>query len=226
MIGVAVPVKDLRNAKRRLLPVLEPAERVALARAMLRDVLRALAAAGLDVVWVVTRDAAVMATARALGAEILAEAGNEGHTAAVAHAQAHAARQGLRVFATIPGDVPCVTPDEVRALVQAAAPSPSAVFAPSRSGLGTNGAALSPSTVMPLTFGEPSFENHLAAARHLGVAPRVLDLPRLGLDIDARDDLRALLAEGADTESGRLLAAWSMAARLGLDRSVGARSVS
>ena len=128
----------------------------------------------------------------------------------MAHAQAHAARQGLRVFATIPGDVPCVTPDEVRALVRAAASSPSAVFAPSRSGLGTNGVALSPPAVMPLTFGEPSFEQHLAAARRRGLTPRVLDLPGLGLDIDARDDLGALLAEGAETESGRLLAGWSI----------------
>ncbi len=212
--GVAVPVKDLVNAKQRLLHVLAPTERADLARAMLRDVLRALIAAGLDVLWVVTRDAAVTAIARSLGAEVLGEAVNAGHTAAVAHAQAHAARRGLRVFATIPGDVPCVTPDEIRALVAAAAAAPSAVFAPSRSGLGTNGVALSPPAVMPLTFGEPSFENHLSAARRRGLVPQVLDLPRLGLDVDARDDLRALLAEGPDTESGRLLAAWSMADRL------------
>jgi 2-phospho-L-lactate guanylyltransferase len=226
VIGVAVPVKDLLNAKQRLLPVLEPVERANLARAMLRDVLRALAGAGLDVVWVVTRDASAIATARMLGAEILAEAVNAGHTAAVAHAQAHAARQGLRVFATIPGDVPCITPDEARALVRAAASSPSAVFAPSRSGLGTNGVALSPPAVMPLAFGEPSFEKHLDVARRRGLTPRVVDLPGLGLDIDACDDLGALLAEGAGTESGRLLAAWSIADRLGLDRPSSARRVS
>jgi 2-phospho-L-lactate guanylyltransferase len=226
VIGVAVPVKDLVNAKQRLLPVLEPAQRADLARAMLRDVLRALTGAELDVVWVVTRDAAVIATARALGADILAEAVNEGHTAAVAYAQAHAARQGLRVFATIPGDVPCVTPDEARALVQAAASSPSAVFAPSRSGLGTNGVALSPPDAMPLTFGEPSFQNHLAAAGRRGLTPRVLDLPRLGLDVDTSEDLRALLAEGPATESGRLLAAWSLADRPALDRQVIMRRVS
>lgn len=223
MIGVAVPVKDLCNAKQRLVPVLDAAERADLARAMLRDVLGALVGARLDVVWVVTRDAAVMAIARALGAEVLAEAANEGHTAAVAHAQAQAARQGLRVFATIPGDVPCVTPDDARALVEAAGPAPGAVFAPSRSGLGTNGAALSPPAVMPLTFGEPSFDNHLAAARRLGLIPRVLDLPGLGLDVDAPDDLRALLDTGAGTESARLLARWSIAERLGLERPVGAR---
>jgi 2-phospho-L-lactate guanylyltransferase len=217
VIGVAVPVKDLVNAKQRLLPVLAPAERADLAGAMLRDVLGALARAGVGAVWVVTRDAAVVSIARSLGAEILAESSNQGHTAAVAHAQAHAAERGLRVFATVPGDVPCVTAAEIRALVAAAAPAPRAVFAPSRSGLGTNGVALSPPALMPLTFGEPSFANHLAAARRRGVVPQVLDLPGLGLDIDAREDLRALLAEGPETESGRLLAAWSIGARLRAD---------
>lgn len=221
----AVPVKDLDHAKQRLFPVLAPTERADLARAMLCDVLRALTAAGLDVVWVVTRDAAVMSIARALGAEILAEAVNEGHTAAVAHAQACATRQGLGVFATIPGDVPCVTPDEVRALVAAASPAPSAVFTPSRSGLGTNGVALSPPDAMALTFGEPSFANHLTAARRRGLVPRVLALPRLGLDVDDREDLLALLVEGRETESGRLLAAWPIADRLRSERPLAARRV-
>ena len=226
MTGVAVPVKDLVNAKQRLLPFLTSGQRADLARAMLRDVLRALAAARLDAVWVVTRDAAVIATARALGAEILGEATNEGHTAAVAHAQGHAARGGIRVFATIPGDVPCVTPQDIGALIDAAASAPTAVFAPSRSGLGTNGVALSPPHAMPLTFGEPSFQNHLEAARARGLAPVVLDLPRLGLDVDTGEDLRALLAEGPHTESGRLVAGWSLAERPDAGRALGAHRVS
>jgi 2-phospho-L-lactate guanylyltransferase len=216
VIVVAVPVKDLINAKQRLLSILGPTERAELARAMLRDVLQALTGARLDAVWVITRDPAVGATASGLGAEIVPEAANAGHTAAVAHAQSLAAKRGARIFATIPGDVPCVTAGEIRALVDAASLSPPrAVFAPSRSGLGTNGAALSPPLAMPLTFGEPSFENHLEAAARLGLAPRVLHLPRLGLDVDAPPDLRALLVEGSGTESGQLLATWSIADRLG-----------
>ena len=48
MIVAAVPVKDLVDAKQRLVRALEPAQRRALARAMLIDVLRALSGAGLD----------------------------------------------------------------------------------------------------------------------------------------------------------------------------------
>jgi 2-phospho-L-lactate guanylyltransferase len=90
---------------------------------------------------------------------------------------------------------------------------PAVVFAPSRSGLGTNGALVAPPAAMRLTFGEPSFDNHLAAARALGLEPRVVRLPGLGLDVDAPEDLAPLLAEGAATGSGRLLAGWRLAER-------------
>ncbi len=213
-IVAAVPVKDLAAAKQRLVGALAPAERVALARAMLRDVLRALAAAGLDAVWVVTRDAEVAAIAAGLGAEVLHEEDNRGHTAAVALAQARAAAAGAGAFLTVPGDVPCVGAGEVRALAAAVAGPPAVALVPSRSGRGTNGAALAPPGVMPLTFGEPSFDDHVATARRHGLEPRLLRLPGLALDVDGADDLWALLAAGGATESGRLLAGWGIADRL------------
>lgn len=210
----AIPVKDLVNAKQRLITVLTPAERMDLARAMLRDVLAALTSADLDAVWVVSGDAEVAAIARRAGAGVLSEDGNRGHTAAAALAQAEAARRRARLFVTVPGDVPCTTADELAALIAAAASEhPGAVFTPSRSGRGTNGAALAPPDVMPLVFGEPSFDNHLAAARARGLTPRVLPLPGLGLDVDELEDLRVLLRQGPNTESGRLVASWTVRLR-------------
>lgn len=211
MIVAAVPVKDLASAKQRLAAALSPARRAALARAMLRDVLRALTAAGLDAVWVVTADADAAALARAAGAEPVREAGPHGHTAAVALAQARALALGARTFITVPGDAPCLTADEVQALAAAAREGPAAAFAPSRSGLGTNGVALNPPGAVALRFGEPSFADHLAAARAAGIEPRVLTLPGLGLDIDDAADLARLAREGRHTESGRLLATWRAA---------------
>jgi 2-phospho-L-lactate guanylyltransferase len=215
MIVIAVPVKDLVNAKQRLMPVLTGPERMALARSMLADVLRALASARAGEVWVITRDAAVSAIAREGGARVVTEAENRGHTAAVSWAQETARAAGATGLATIPGDVPCVRPAEIEALVAAVAGADRAVaFAPSRSSLGTNGAAMTPPDLMPLRFGEPSFPDHLAAARARGLPLRTLDLPGLGLDIDDGDDLRALLAVGPATESARLLRSWSIAERL------------
>ena len=214
MIVAAVPVKDVVNAKQRLMRVLDGRERRELARAMLVDVLRALAGAALDHVWVVTREPEVAALARSLGAEPLAEPENRGHTAAVATAQAEAERQGATAFLTIPGDVPCVTAAEIRSLADAVPVAPAVALTPSRSGLGTNGVALAPPEVMRLRFGEPSFDNHLTAARALKLTPTIVTLPGLGLDVDAPDDLTALLAEGSATASGRLVAGWRIPERL------------
>src|SRR5262245_51853852 len=209
---VAIPVKDLINAKQRLVPALSPSERRELARAMLEDVLDAMVTARPGMVIVVTTDDEVQALARARGVACWIESANRGHTAAVAFAQREAATRGARRFLTIPGDVPCVTPDEVATLCRALE-GPGVVFVPSRSGRGTNAVLLDPPDTMPLTFGEPSFENHLAAARAAGLSPRVVHLPGIGLDIDAPDDLPVLLERGAATRSGRLLRGFPSATR-------------
>ena len=213
-ILVAVPVKDLDNAKQRLMPILTPDERRALAAAMLEDVLTALAAAALDPVCVVTKDAAVIALAGRHGVRCLTETANRGHTEAVALAKREAVRLGLRSFLTIPGDVPCVTAVEIDRLCAALDAGPGVAFVPSLSGFGTNAALLSPPDAMSLTFGEPSFGNHLEAARGRGLTPAVLPLPGLGLDIDAPEDLRLLLERGPGTRSGALLRRWDLPHRL------------
>lgn len=201
----AVPVKDLENAKQRLVPVLSPEERRALARTMLEDVLDALWEASLDRVLVVTRDPEVIALARQHHASVLEEPENRGHTEAVALAQRVAADRGAQRFLTIPGDVPQVTPQEIAALVAAASAGPGVVFVPSRSGFGTNGVLLSPPDLMRLKFGEPSFANHLIAARRGGLDPVILSLPGLSLDIDGPEDLRTLLENERKTRSRRLI---------------------
>lgn len=213
-VYAALPVKDLVNAKQRLAALLEPADRRALAAAMLEDVLDALHAVDGLALRIVTRDPEVLALAARRGVACLTEQANRGHTAAVAFAQDDAARVGAPGFLTVPGDVPCVSAAELRALLLAAEGQPGVVFVPSRSGFGTNAALLVPPTAMPLTFGEPSFANHLDAARARGLAPRVLALPGLGLDVDAPEDLRLLLERGASTRAGRLCLARGFAARL------------
>ena len=211
---VAVPVKDLANAKQRLIPFLSASERNDLARAMLEDVLDALIGAPLGEVLVVTRDPAVEALARRRGAGALGEDANRGHTEAVARAQRAALARGARRFLTIPGDVPCVTPDELLALADALGEAPGVAFVPSLSGFGTNAALLEPPDAMPLKFGEPSFDNHLVAARAAGLRPVVRRLPGIGLDIDAPEDLALLLERGPSTRSARLLASLDVPARL------------
>jgi len=202
----------------RLLETATVAERRALAHAMLEDVLRALTAALPGAVWVVTTDPEVVDLARARGASCLPEGANRGHTEAVAVGQRTACARGAARFLTVPGDVPCVTAAEIHAVTQALGAETGVVFVPSVSGFGTNAAFLAPPDVMPLKFGEPSFDNHLDAARQRGLTPKVLALPGLGLDVDAPEDLTRLLASGTVTRSAQLLRAWGFPGRLSSHR--------
>ena len=149
-----------------------------------------------------------MEVAERYGARCLVEPANRGHTEAVAFAQREALARGAARFLTIPGDVPCVTAEEI-ALVCGAAGA-GVTFVPSMSGFGTNGALLAPPDAMPLKFGEPSFDNHLLAARQRGLTPVIRELPGLGLDIDTPEDLLLLLARGAHTRSAALVSSWHL----------------
>ena len=215
MMAAVLPAKALSLAKERLASLFSPAERRALMSAMLGDVLASVTGArGIDLVLVVTREPELVALARGFGADICAEPHNLGHTGAVRWALDALRRRGARAMLTVPGDVPALTSAEVEAMVLASEPGRSVVFAPSRSGLGTNGVLLRPIDAMDLRFGEPSFPNHVAAAERAGLRARVLDLPGLGLDIDTPDDVRVLLDLGAGERTERVLRETGVAARL------------
>jgi 2-phospho-L-lactate guanylyltransferase (CobY/MobA/RfbA family) len=58
----------------------------------------------------------------------------------------------------------------------------------------------------------------LKAARAAGLMPRVLELPGIGLDVDAPDDLPVLLEQGPATRSARVLRGFLSGARSGETR--------
>jgi coenzyme F420-0:L-glutamate ligase/coenzyme F420-1:gamma-L-glutamate ligase len=200
-----VPAKDLGTAKQRLGEALAGPARARLASAMLEDVLTALAAAHLDRVLVVTPDAEAARLAERHGAAVIREPAGEGHTAAVQRGLDAVRAWGASLMLTVPGDLPCLTAAEVETILGAVTGRPAAVFVPSRNGLGTNAACLAPPDAVPLRFGEPSFADHLAAARTRGIEPVVLHLPGAGLDIDRPDDLGPLLVQGAHTRAAAVL---------------------
>jgi 2-phospho-L-lactate/phosphoenolpyruvate guanylyltransferase len=211
VIFAIVPAKDPKDAKARLSPLLEPEQRESLFLAMLGDVLAAVCTtSGLDGVFVVARQPELVRLARQFGADVCVEPGNFGHTQAVQLGVEYAVARGAKAMMTIPGDVPAVTPLELETMIAASESRGSAVFVPSRSGLGTNGVLLTPPDAMPLRFGEPSFPNHLETAERFGLHVRVVELPGLGLDIDTPDDLALLLSHPAGPRTRGVLDELSM----------------
>ncbi|RAI58707.1 2-phospho-L-lactate guanylyltransferase [Roseicella frigidaeris] len=189
-IWAILPVKEMQGSKQRLSPLLSPEERVALMRVMAGEVLDALCAArGLAGVAVVTLDAWTTAEAARRGARVITEGAREGHTGSVTAAARLLAAEGAAGVLTMPGDIPAVTPAEVEALVAAHGAAPAFTIAPSHDEMGSNGVVLSPPDAVPLRFGDDSYRPHLAAARAQGIAPRVVPLPGVAMDIDHPADL-------------------------------------
>ncbi len=201
-----VPVKDMTGAKQRLSPVLSAGERQGLYRAMLSDVLRALSSApSLDGIAMITKDAEAELMAAEYGATIIPESENGGQTAAVAHGIAELMAREVETIVQIPGDVPLVTPAEIEQVIAAHLPAPAMTIVPARDEQGSNCVICSPPDSVALSFGDNSFFPHLEAARRAGIAPTIVPLAGLGLDIDTAADLEALLARPADTVSHRFL---------------------
>ena len=218
-IGAVLPIKDFGQAKWRRAGFLDADERQALAQAMAEDVLETLSRGpGLAEIVVVTRDARACDLAARYGARVLAEPANEGQSAAVARAAAALGRAGTESLLQVPDDVPGASVDEVVTVLaeHASAPDagPAVTLVPAHDRRGTNCVLCSPPTALPFAFGHDSFEPHCEAARARGIAPRIVPLPGLGLDIDTPDDLRAFVARPARGRTLDYLRASGIVARL------------
>jgi len=205
-VWAVVPVKERDRAKKRLAAVLLPAVRQALALAMLEDVLSAVAAArGLAGIVVVTVDPAARRLAHRYGARIIEDGARDGHTGAVAAAAGRLAAEGFGGMLALPGDIPLVTTDEIEQIIGAHRPAPAFTIVPSHDEGGSNAILVSPPDAVPLRFGEDSFFPHLRAAEAHGLAPTVLRLPGIALDIDHPADLHRFLRRPSATRARALL---------------------
>jgi len=193
-VWAALPVKTFATAKHRLASLLTPAQRGALAAAMLEDVLSALAGAPLGGIMVNTEDASAAAIARRFGAVVVAEAARDGHTAAVAAMAGILTARGASAMLALPGDIPRVTAAELEQVCAATQrPGPAFTIVPAHDERGSNAVLVAPPGAVPLRFGDDSFFPHLDAARRHGIEPVVVKLPGIALDIDRPEDVYALL---------------------------------
>lgn len=214
-LWAVVPAKLFGRAKQRLIPLLSFQERHALARAMLEDVLAALARApSLAGVAVITGDADATAQAHAAGALVIADTDNAGPTAAVTVAAQHLEAMGHQDMLVVPADVPLITPAEIETLVAAHRVAPSITLVPATADGGTNALACSPPRAVPFAFGEDSFRRHREAARARGIEPVILNLERIGHDLDRPDDVMSFLLHPSPTHTYRYLTGIRVSERL------------
>ena len=211
-VSALIPVKGFGNAKQRLSPLLDAADREVFAEVMFRDVLKqVLRARGLVETYVVTGDNKVAEIAASLGAQLIREKAEKGETDAVDFARGELKQLGREAVLIIPGDMPLVRSadiEEVLAQIPDGAGFPFALLVPSHDRMGTNALLLAPPDIIKLRFGYDSFTYHMSQVSAQGLPLRFIENERIALDIDEPKDLERFLSFGfEDGESTRAVRA-------------------
>jgi 2-phospho-L-lactate guanylyltransferase len=228
MRALLLPVKDLNNAKKRLMGVLSPEERFRLAQAMLADTIRAVRGVALaEKIFVVTNYEPAIRVARENGWEVLREDLQISESHSVDAASRICEDQGVTALLRLPLDLPLVQSSDIDELFAEECQAPALVIVPSRDGTGTNAILRMPPALFQSHFGMGSFAKHVAEGERIGARVIFRRNPRLEMDVDDEADLRALLKyDLGGTETGRWLRETGAGARFLPSLRVGAASSS
>ena len=186
-----VPVKDLWGTKSRLKPILDSGARAGLTIYMMGRVIAALREARVKEVCVVSPDRIVLNEAEKRGAFPLMQE-SRGLNPALEEGRRWAMERGASSILVLPADLPLLEAQDVRAVLECASETPSAVISPDGALAGTNALLMQPPDALPFAFGPGSYEAHLRAARERGLDIRVCERPHLAFDLDTAQDLARL----------------------------------
>jgi 2-phospho-L-lactate guanylyltransferase len=191
-----VPVKPLRRGKSRLAHVLSQEERADLNRNLLVHTIDTLTAIPeIEQVLVVSRDQAALALAREHGARTVQENGAPQLNIALARATVVAKNYVARGVLIVPADLPLISPEDVRAMLERVQSPPVVVVAPDRHRQGTNALLVCPVGLIDYDFGPDSFQRHCDRAQQAGARLEICELPSLALDVDLPEDLDLVESE-------------------------------
>ena len=206
-VWAVVPLRSFHEAKQRLASALDDGARAALFRAMVRDVLAALAEVPELATAVITDDPEVRAEAEAGGVRVLSEAAlaeRPGLNGAVAGAARWVAEQGGQGVLVLHGDLPLLTAGDLRAMLDAWRALPGerrVVLAPSADQDGTNGLLAGPPDALAFSYGPGSFARHRAQAEQ-GANLKVLSLAGVAADVDNPADLTRICQAAREGRCG------------------------
>jgi 2-phospho-L-lactate guanylyltransferase len=219
MRALLLPVKDLRNAKKRLVGVLTHEERFGLAESMLGDTIRTLRGVlSAEKIFVTSNYQPALDAAEENGWEILREERQISESDSVDAASRICEKRGVRALLRLPLDLPLAQSRDIDELLTIEFPAPALVIVPSRDGAGTNAILRTPPTLFPSHFGNGSFAKHLTEAKLAGAQVFVRRNLRLEMDVDDESDLRALLEHDlTGTETGQWLRESGVAAKFRKD---------
>ncbi len=193
MKAVLIPVKEFHRSKNRLAPHFSKDARASLVEAMCKDFFGVVAASrGAERVFVVSAERQALDMARDHGWDTIVETEQTSESHSVDAASLHCASLGVTALLRLPIDIPLAIPSDVEAILNEASGEACAVLVPSREGTGTNALLRSPPDLFPSHFGPGSLALHIAEAERRGAQVKIVSNPRIAVDVDELDDLRAV----------------------------------
>jgi 2-phospho-L-lactate guanylyltransferase len=203
-IWAIIPARPLEEGKSRLASALSPAERRRLNETFFRQTLEtASLVVGRSQTLAISRSAAMLQIARAMGVGTALEQAPHGLNEALSQAAELARAEGATAILSLSCDLPFLVPDDLRALIAAAHGADGLAIAADRDGTGTNALFMSPVGAIPYLYGAGSFAAHLAAAR-LRSSIQIVRRAGLAFDVDTPDDLEQMEEIGREQTRSRL----------------------
>jgi len=192
MTVALLPIRSLRDGKRRLSPMFPPSVREAVVRQLFQRTHAALLASD-DVthISVVSPDPEVLRWVEPLGVlpVLQADAGlNNGLEQA---RRELVAQQRWTTLLVLLPDLPLLASSDIQKLLRLKE-SRSLVLAPDRHGAGTNGLVLQLTDELPFVFGDNSFHQFQKVATAQGLTIQLYQSLHTTLDLDTADDLQLI----------------------------------
>ncbi len=214
-IWALIPVKSLRQSKRRLAHLLPAEQRAELITGLLQRELHLLnQVPSISKVLVISSDPTIWDIARQNGALVEEESESLGLNIAVARGKTIAADNGASAVLILPVDLPFITVADIDLMVSrgkessswnpelswpssaenaasgqcSSQPGCAIVICSDEDGDGTNALLVDAMPDFAFRFGPGSFKKHIQEARKRGMMVHVIAAPGLGFDIDSEDD--------------------------------------
>ena len=183
-ISILIPVKSPKKAKSRLNGFLSARERYNLAWSLFRHVLNTcIRTTRKKQISVLSNDPEILTEASMRGVLSVMEKSNTGLNGALKIA----IQDRTNGVLILPTDLPLLRPEDINAIIKNSA-SNKMIISPDKQRHGTNALLLQPSDLVPLNFGNNSFQIHCELAKKVGVNPYVLERKNLAFDLDTFED--------------------------------------
>lgn len=188
-----VPIKPLRRGKSRLSEILSEKERYQLNHYLFFNTIEILKQVSeISDILVVSRDSDVLTESRELGVRTVTENGTPELNNALRRASLFSkafSREGVLI---VPADLPLLTPRDVQDFLAQRTKPPMVVISPDRRRQGTNMLLVNPAELLKFSYGQDSFNRHVALAKSQGATVVIYENERIALDLDIPEDLDLL----------------------------------